>query len=82
MYQVSESLAAEDPVTYGVALSICRCRRATYVHKILKGVEPASRAADKIRVRHQSECGEANRPEHSAQRVGRSGQSNADRVIK
>jgi putative tryptophan/tyrosine transport system substrate-binding protein len=41
MYQVSESLAAEDPVTYGVALSICRRCSATYVHKILKGVEPA-----------------------------------------
>src|SRR5258708_11105865 len=53
-----------------------KIRFTSMVNKILKGANPqtASRATEEVRVRHQSECGQANRPDDSAQRAGAGGQ--------
>jgi hypothetical protein len=49
------------------------------VDKILKGAKPAELpggTTDEVRVRDQSESGEADRPDDSAQRAGKSGPGN------
>ena len=60
----------------------CTGASRPYVDKILKGSKacrPAGGAADEIRVRHQPEDRQADRPDDSAQRAGESGQG--DQVI-
>ena len=50
--------------------------------KILKGAKPADTpggAADQVRVHHQSESGQADRPDDSAERAGTGGQGDSVR---
>ncbi len=48
---------------------------ATYVYQILKGTKPASTrgAAEEVRIRDQPQGREADRPDDSAERAGKSG---------
>ena len=60
-------------------------RVATYVDKILKGAKPArfaSGTADEVRVGDQSEDGQADRPDDSAECAGAGGQGDQVRSAR
>ena len=83
MYNHSEYVVDGGLMTYSASLPDLDRRAATYVDKILKGRKPADtsrRAADQVRVHHQSESGEADRPDDPAERAGAGG--SGDSMIK
>ena len=73
IYYAAEFVEEGGLMTYGVSITDLFRRAATYVDKILKGAGFARGAADKIRVGHQFENRQTDRPHHSAERAGESG---------
>ena len=76
IYAQPEYVEAGGLMTYGVNLTDLYRRAATYVDKDPKGNQArriASRAADEVRAHHQSESGQADRPDNSTQSVGPGG---------
>ena len=77
MYNRDEFVEAGGLVSYATSFIDLSRRAATYVDKILKGNQArrlSGRAAEEVRVHHQSESSEADRPDDSAERAGESGQ--------
>ena len=63
-------------MSYGVNFTDLDRRAATYVDKILKGAKPADLPVEqptKFEFDHQSESGQADRPDDSAERAGAGG---------
>ena len=65
-------------------IAICIAAPRSYVDKILKGRQArrsARGAAEEVRVRHQSQNRQADRPDDSAECAGAGGQGNSMKVV-
>ena len=83
IYARREYVEAGGLMTYGVSITDLFRRAATYVDKILErrqACRSAGGAAEEVRVHRQSESGQADRPDDSAERAGESGQGDSIRL--
>ncbi len=78
IYQQAKFVADGGLMSYGAHEKTEHYRRvAAMVDKILKGAKPADlpvEQPDEVRIGDQSQSGQADRPDDSAQRAGKSGQ--------
>ena len=73
IYEQAAYVEVGGLMSYGVSVTDLARRAATYVDKIFKGAKPADltgRAAEQVRVHHQFEGGQADRPDDSAECAG------------
>jgi hypothetical protein len=72
MYQTGQSIEDGGLMRYGVNYGDLYRRAAIYIDKIIRGqgVRLTGRTSDETRTNYQSESGQANRCDHSAQCFG------------